>query len=275
MIIRLLSVLLFTIGAGAADEPILKIWNGSQKAEFKRSELLKNPKIQKITIDDPNYGKKMTYVALPMPVLFESIKIPEQATIQFKCTDGFSAVLGISRLLGTANDVSKAYLAIETPNSKWPRLKNSKSTPAPFYLVWENPEKSAISVEEWPFMLEGFEVKTSIAATYPNILPNAGLSAESSVQKGFSEFLRNCFVCHMINGNGGSSIGPDLNYPLNPTEYLGAKYIKTLVRNPQELRRWKNSRMPSFSEARLGEKELDNIIEYLKHMSGRKAVPAQ
>jgi cytochrome c1 len=77
-------------------------------------------------------------------------------------------------------------------------------------------------------------------------------------------------VCHTLNGQGTSQLGPDLNIPFNPTEYLGEKYLRQLIRNPQSLRRWPQSKMAGFSSKDLPDGELDQIVAYLRSMSGQK-----
>ena len=65
-------------------------------------------------------------------------------------------------------------------------------------------------------------------------------------------------------------MGPDLNVPMNPTEYFTESALKKLVRDPKSVRDWSAGVMPGFDSARLSEAELDQIIAYLKHMAGKK-----
>jgi cytochrome c1 len=88
--------------------------------------------------------------------------------------------------------------------------------------------------------------------------------------QGFKVFKTNCFSCHTVNRQGNSKIGPDLNVPNNPTEYMHEKYLRIFIRNPQSLRHWPQDRMNGFPPAVINDKELDDLIAYLKYMSSRK-----
>jgi len=77
-------------------------------------------------------------------------------------------------------------------------------------------------------------------------------------------------ACHRLNTAGDSQFGPDLNVPHNPTEYFAAGFLRRYIRNPQHLRRWPQGRMPGFAEAVLSDAELAQLLDYLRHMAGRK-----
>jgi cytochrome c1 len=77
-------------------------------------------------------------------------------------------------------------------------------------------------------------------------------------------------MCHTLNGQGTSQLGPDLNIPFNPTEYMAEKYLRQLIRDPQSLRRWPQSKMAGFSPKDLPDGELDQIVAYLRSMIGQK-----
>lgn len=255
-----------------AQEPKLTIETRDQKKVFLQSELLRHKELETIHIkNDPAYpNREMTYKAIKVTTLFRDLRIADQEVIQFKALDGFSAPLSKQRLLNTNKANSIAYLAIELPDKKWPQLKAGKPSAGPFYLVWQSPELSQIGTEEWPFMLAGFEVKGSLSSLYPKILPDENLTPESSIYKGFQLFVKNCFACHTLNKSGASQVGPDLNVPMNPTEYFQDSVLRKVIRNPQDLRHWPNSKMNGFSADQLNDVELDQIILYLKHMATRK-----
>lgn len=268
----LFLILLLILSAAQAAEPTLTVASEKAKKSYSRAELLKRADLENITIEkDPAYrNQKMSYQAVKAAHLFKDLQVADDAVIQFKALDGFSAPLSKERLMNTSPKQSIAYVAIEPKDKKWPPLKKGKASAGPFYLVWKNPELSKISPEEWPFMLASLEVKGSLQSEYPDILPDAALAANSLEKRGFKAFVKNCFACHTMNKSGTSAIGPDLNVPMNPTEYLKISAIKMYVRNPQSLRHWPQSRMTSFNKEILPDKELDAIIAYLKHMSGRK-----
>jgi mono/diheme cytochrome c family protein len=255
-----------------AKEPTLAIQSGSKEIVFKRSELLKRKDAVTLKIDyDPALpGRTMEYRAVPAHALFEGIEIPKDATIQFKCLDGFAGPIDKEKLLNSSSSESIAYLAIEPPDSKWPALNPPKDmrTPAPYYLVWVDPKKSGIGQEQWPFQLSGFEVKGKLETLYPAIQP---VSRVKAVRSGYESFVKNCFACHTMNRQGASQMGPDLNVPKNPTEYFTEKTLRAYIRDPQSLRHWPQAKMTPFSKEALPESELSDLVAYLRQMSRQKA----
>ncbi len=260
-------------GKPSYAEPTLKITAGAQTKIIKRFELLRMPGVTDVTVNaDPSYSnRKMKYRAVPVSELFRGISLPEDSTILFRCKDGFAAPIKKSRLLNTSSKGSVAYLAIETEEKKWPSMKtNEWASAGPFYLIWKQPQLSQVSPEEWPYQLEGFEVKSSVRDSYPLILPDPLLPPEHEVYRGFQVFLKNCFACHTFNGQGPSRMGPDLNLPNSPVEYFKKGYLQSLIRNPQNLRHWPQAKMPAFAESTISNSELQSLIGYLTHMSRRK-----
>ena len=266
-----IAALIVVSCAAQADEPKLTVQSGPTTVMFTRSDLMKRPGVKTIAVPaDPAYaGQAKTYRAIAAAELFRGIEIPPSATIVFKCLDGFSGPLDRKDLLNTDPQRSVAFIAIEDPDRKWAPLKpGEKTTAGPFYLVWQNPEKSRIAREMWPTQLAALEVKADFATLFPKIFPK---SQDKNVQAGFTSFTRNCFMCHTLNGQGTSQLGPDLNIPFNPTEYMGEKYLRQLIRDPQSLRRWPQSKMAGFSPRDLADGELDEILAYLRFMSAQKA----
>lgn len=168
-----------------------------------------------------------------------------------------------------------AYLAVEGPDAPWPTLPGGKGTAGPLYLVWKNAELSKIGQEQWPYQLRSFTVKSSIEQRFSAILPAGDLGPDHPARAGYQAFVKHCFACHKLNGEGNSRLGPDLNEPYSPTEYMHEEYFRKLVRNPQSVRVWNESRMSSFSEAALPSSELDNIIAYLKHKAEQRRATGQ
>lgn len=260
----LLGLSLFTQGATLEFE-----FENAPTKTFSTEELLKRKDIETISLEkDPVYPeKKIKYKALKLNSLLQELKIPKTATFIFRCQDGFSAPLSLKLLMENSPQKSIAYLAIEPNSDKWPRLSKDKASAGPFYLIWKDPKKSKISSEQWPFMLKGFSVKKiPLRTLYSKIAPSLEQTKKESIHKGFDLFLKNCFACHTINKVGESELGPDLNYPMSPLEYLGEKNLRKLVRDPSSLRYWPQSKMSGFSSEDLSEEELTHIISYLNYM---------
>jgi mono/diheme cytochrome c family protein len=254
-------------------EPSLTLVAPGQQRHFSRSELLRSPHLKKLTVGkDPAYaGRSMTYEVVPLADLLEGLKLHPDETLLFSCLDGFSAPLSLTKILNRDPRHAIAYVAIERADAKWPALKTSSPDSAgPFYLVWERPEASNIGREEWPFQLAGFELKPSIETQFPHIVPAARVPATSPIRDGYRVFVKNCFACHTMNGEGAAQVGPDLNIPHNPTEYLAPGFLAKLIRNPQDLRHWPQAKMSAFDKSAISAAELAHLIAYLKHMASRK-----
>ena len=275
LMIALASVCLLlvpTVSHAAKVEPELRLkLNGKEKV-FTRTQLLGHPRKKSLHVPfDVTYKRPMTYQAVPIAALFEGESVDTRASVQFVATDGFSASIDPARLLNTADSGAIAFVAIEPAAKPWPAIRpGSNSTAGPFYVVWSHPERSKISPEEWPFHLGQFVIQEPAHVRFPAIRPDPALKADHPINRGFALFQRNCFACHTLNGSGDGTIGPDLNLPMNPTEYLTDSALRQFVRDPQSVRRWAGSRMNGFSPAVLSDADLDDLIAYLTHMATRK-----
>jgi mono/diheme cytochrome c family protein len=244
----------------------LEIVSDKQRLTFSQSQLLSRRDIQTLSIADSVYKHRFTrFKAIPIGSLFKGLAIPALAVVQCNGADGFSAILEQTRLFSTDPEASKAYLAIEDPKRPWPLLVGKTTSAGPFYLVWMNPEVSAIGPEEWPYQIASFHILSDPRAVFPKAYP-AG-DAPLDVQSGFRSFQKNCFACHKMNGDGAGSIAPDLNLPMNPTEYFGPKTLARLIRDPASVRTWPGMVMRGFSEGAIPDAELADLIAYLRYMS--------
>jgi mono/diheme cytochrome c family protein len=261
----LAALILVCLNAVAATAT-LEIVSGKQRLTYSQSQLLSRQDIQSISIADSVYKHRLTrFKAIPIGSLFKGLAVPALAVVQCNGTDGFSAILEQTRLFSTDPKASKAYLAIEDPKRPWPLLVGKTASAGPFYLVWTNPEASAIGPEEWPYQIASFHILSDPRAVFPKAYP--ARDAPLNVQTGFRSFQANCFACHKMNGDGPGSIAPDLNLPMNPTEYFGPKTLARLIRNPASVRTWPGMVMPGFSARAISDAELADLISYLRYMS--------
>jgi mono/diheme cytochrome c family protein len=260
--------------AGAA-EPALTTVLGGRTVAFPAKELLAHPDVVTVTIPrDIAYRRSMTYRAIPIAALLAGVG--PAASIRFVAGDGFATTLSARQLLARAENGARAYLAVEPEDAPWPPLTTGDPASAgPFYLVWTQPALGRIVPEQWPYRIARIEEMPPLAVRFPTIVPAAGLAADGPVNRGFATFTKNCIVCHTLNLAGDASIGPDLNVPFNPTEYLRADVLRRLIRDPQSLRRWPSTRMPAFDATVLSDRELNDVLAYLRYMASRKVpVPA-
>jgi len=253
-----------------ANEPALTITTAAGTMSFAPAALLALPSATTVTIpNDIAYRREMVFHAVPMASVLAGVT-PDQS-IRFVATDGFVATLPAAPLLARG-DGAVAYLAIEATDAPWPPLKAGEpATAGPFYMVWLRPERGAITQEQWPYQIARIEVVAPLAKRYPMLLPSAGLSATNPARRGYEVFARNCAVCHTLNLGGDATIGPDLNLPYNPTEYMRVDALRRLIRDPQSLRRWPASKMPAFSTKALSDRDLTDLLAYLRHMADRKS----
>jgi mono/diheme cytochrome c family protein len=264
-----LSICLFSSSMDATETVgTLKVGTKS----YTTSELLKRPEVETITVKhDPAYGgREMHYQAIAAAVLFAETNFHDDEVVQFRCLDGFVASISKERIMQKGLGQSVAYLAIENPKSKWPdlALKGASGSAGPFYLVWLKPEVSGILQEEWPYQVVAFEVKGRLRDLYPRIFPKR--SEVTGVARGLKLFQQTCFACHTLNREGPSQVGPDLNLPLNPTEYLKESVLPRYIRDPKAIRSWEGSKMPGFGPEVLSDEDIANIVAYLKQMAFEK-----
>ena len=268
----LVSAVVSYARAAEQTDPELTLQTRTKTLTFKRSELMKRSDVETLALTgDPAYpARAMSYKAIRATALFEGLKIADDEVIEFRCLDGFSAPISKERLLNKLPGSSIAYVAIEEAGTPWPSLPSGKGTAGPYYVVWLRPEASFVGPEEWPYQLTGFDVKGTLESLYPQIFPDAKLKPTSPARQGFSVFTKNCFACHTVNKAGAAEVGPDLNVPMNPTEYLHKAAMRRLIRDPQSVRHYPRSRMSAFPTEVLSENDLDHLIAYLEHMAKRK-----
>ena len=175
--------------------------------------------------------------------------MPPAASVRFTASDGFATSLPARAAAGRGDDNgARAYLAVEPADAPWPPLKaGDPASAGPFYLVWMRPERGRIVPEQWPYRIARDRSSAAARRALPGDRPRGRCSPPTApVNRGFAIFTKNCIVCHTLNLGGDATIGPDLNVPFNPTEYLRADALRRLIRDPQSLRRWPSARMPAF-----------------------------
>ena len=260
----------FVACAAMASEPAVTVTAGGHTATYTAATLLAHPAAVTVTIPkDVAYQRRMTYQAVPLSALL--VGAAPGASLRFVAGDGFVATLQTDVLLTSGDRAPRALLAVEPPDAPWPPLKaGDPATAGPFYLVWEHPERAMIVPEEWPYHVVRIEETLPLAQRFPAIVPPPGLAADASVKHGFVVTVKNCLVCHTLNLGGDANVGPDLNVPFNPTEYLRLDALRRLIRDPQSLRRWPAAKMPGFDVSILSDRDLNDVLAYLRYMANKK-----
>ena len=222
---------------------------------------------------DSTYGVPMTYRAVPISALLEGLSFPPDSVIEAVATDGFAAQIPFNLVLNT------------DPGSPWPGLRSSRPTSLgprsraripPLVRSTSSgpsPEASGIRSEYWAYQTAELKSQPSPATRWPEIAVDPSLRADDPIRTGQTLFVAQCMPCHKLNGAGASDVGPDLNRPMSPTEYMTPGGLHALIRDPKSVRTWPEQRMPAFPPRSMSDAEIDEIIAYLKHMAGRKPAP--
>lgn len=238
---------------------------------YRTEQLLARSDARTITIpDDVSFKRAMHYRVVPLKALLQGADADD--ALLFVATDGFAAEIPAAQILRAHG--SEAWLAVEDPARPWPPIAEGKVA-GPFYVVWTDPRSMRVGPEQWPFQLAAIRRLAPAAERFPAITPDQALKPDSEIHRGFAVFQRTCFACHTLNGQGDARLGPDLNVPHNPTEYLREDLLRAYIRDPQSLRHWPQGRMPGFDQEALSDTELDELLAYLRHMSGRKTGPGK
>jgi mono/diheme cytochrome c family protein len=261
-------------GVALAAEPTLQIDVGGETRSFSRDAMLAMPEATTLEVPkDSTYGVPMTYRAVPISALLEGLSFPPDSVIEAVATDGFAAQIPLNLVLNTDAGKSVAWLAIEPADKPWPKITGKDYTAGPFYIVWTKPEASGIRSEYWAYQTAALKSQPSPATRWPEIAVDTSLPADDPIRTGQTLFVAQCMPCHELNGAGASDVGPDLNRPMNPTEYLTPGGLHALIRDPKSVRTWPEQRMPAFPRRSMSDAEIDEVIAYLKHMAGRKPAP--
>lgn len=264
-------LMLLLPGLAPAAEPVLEVEVGGDTRRFTQGELLARPDAATIEVaKDASYGGPMTYRAVPVAGLLAGLTLPPGSVIEAVAVDGFAAQTPLDLLLNQDASTALAWVAVEPVDRPWPKIAGKDYTAGPFYIVWTGPEVASIRSEYWAYQAAKLVSQESPAARWPVLAVDAALSATDPARAGQDLFVAQCLACHKLNGAGSSDVGPDLNRPMNPTEYLTSAGLHALIRNPKSVRTWPAQRMPGFSPDALSDPEIDLIVAYLTHMAGRK-----
>ncbi|MDZ4676459.1 MAG: cytochrome c [Oligoflexia bacterium] len=262
-------VLLLFASLGLAQDMTFKS-HGRVVKTLGASELEKISPAQTILVWDPTSEKEISYRAHSVEAVFQSVfgnawKNSEE--ILFTCIDGYRPSIPTSRFIQ-----HKAFIAVaRTDNKNFDLMKiNKKIELGPYYLIWENSKYPELKVGDgpsWPYQLAAVDL-TTFNETFPKIAPPKNSSP--AVKRGFLAFRKNCLPCHSINGNGGKE-APELNYPVNITQYYKETWLKKWISDPKSIRF--RTPMPPFPEVSGRDKIINDIISYLKAIRANKHKP--
>jgi len=254
-----------------AAEPSLVITSGGESQRFSAAVLLARKDLASISVPyDVSYRRGATYRAVPLLSLLDGLRKSRFDTLEARATDGFIAQIPLTLVTGGARGGAVAWLAIEDPARPWDPLPHHGKSAGPFYLVWENPERSNIRTEQWPHWLVSLTLVESPLHRWPELELPAGETGDTALA-GQKVFLSFCLPCHRLNGGGASDTGPDLGRPMSATEYLTESGLRAIIRNPRAVRTWPNQTMGGFGSKSLPDSDIDNLLVYLRVMARKSA----
>jgi mono/diheme cytochrome c family protein len=215
----------------------------------------------------------MQYRAVPVAVLLAGLDLLTHSVIETVALDGFAAQLPLDLIVNTDPAKPVAWLAIEPADGPWPLLPRKTVSAGPFYVVWTGASAQTIRSEQWPYQVVKLVSQPSPAGRCPGLAVDPALPSTHPVRAGQAMFVTQCLPCHSLNGAGTSAVGPDLNRPMSPTEYLTRAGLHALIRDPTSVRTWPEQRMPGFPADLMSDHEVDLVIGYLEHMAARRTSP--
>src|SRR5215471_17762064 len=250
-------------------QPVLTITAGADTKHFTAAELLSRADLASLEIP-PNvdYKVSLTVQAVPLLDLLAVIPLEGLDRLEATTTDGFVAQIPLALIEVGKSGGSVAWIAVEDPNHPWPKLPEKNASAGPFDFVWQYPERSRVSSEQWPYMLERLTAVQSPEFRWPQLKVDAALPEDAPARRGEEVFVTS-LPCHRLSGRGGSEIGPDLGQPMAATDYLTEPGIRALVRDPKSVRTWPQQQMPAFPLIVLADTDLDALIAYLKQIASQ------
>jgi mono/diheme cytochrome c family protein len=271
---QLCAVLLGLCAANVHAEPTqptLTIIAGPITRHFTAAELLSRSDLATLHVPPSvDYDVSLTVQAVPLLDLLTGLPLEGFDRLEASATDGFVAQIPVALIEAGKSGGSVAWVAAENPSHPWPKLPRKDVSAGPFYLIWQYPERSHVSNEQWPYMLEQLTAVQSPELRWPQLKVDAALPVNAPARRGEEVFVTQCFPCHRLNGSGTSDIGPDLGQPMAATDYLTGAGLRALVRDPKSVRTWPQQQMPAFSSTILPDTDLDALLAYLRQIASQR-----
>jgi mono/diheme cytochrome c family protein len=262
------------IEAANADQPTLVIVNSGREQRFTAGELLARPDTSTVSVSGDIYHHAVSYRAVPLLSLLGSPSDGRLDTLEAQANDGFISEIPLELVTRAASGGGVAWLAVEDPAHPWPHLPREPNSAGPFYLIWEYPERSGVTREQWPYKLARLSLVESSDHRWPQLAVPASVSNDATIKRGHDVFLVQCLPCHRLNDGGASEMGPDLGQPMSPTQYLTEDGLRALIRNPRAVRTWPGQQMIGFSNAIITDSDLDALVAYLRSKATNKEAPS-
>ena len=232
-----------------AAEPMLQVEAGGETRSFSRDEMLARP--DAATVEVPKDSDLWRADDLPRRSRCGAAQGPQLPAGQRHRGGGAGWLCRADPARSPAQHrcrPSRSPGSRSSPPTKpWPKIRGKDYTAGPFYIVWTKP-----GGERHPKRILG--LSDGEAGRASNRPPRAGRRSRSTPAcrltirsaPGQTLFVAQCMPCHKLSGAGASDVGPDLNRPMNPTEYMTPGGLHALIRDPKSVRTWPEQRMSGF-----------------------------
>ena len=189
----------------------------------------------------------MNYRAVPFRALLRGMALAPGEDVEVVARDGFVTTLP-SALVFLRGGGARCRGSRSSRPTPWPPAVR---TSRPGRSIWSaRPRGVGVRTEQWPFAVAAVRPAPSPLALAPD-RRRPGRPRRFPIRAGQALFVTQCMVCHTLNGAGSAEVGPDLNLPHNPTDYLQPWALKSLIRDPGSVRRWPDMRMTGFDATAL------------------------
>lgn len=240
-------------------------------------ELTQKIEPDQVEVFEPYERSQIVFTALPLEQVLDvayGASWREHEAILFTCRDGYQPTIPVRRVteqrgfLATARSGDAGFTILKLEEGRQKRIDLG-----PFYVIWENLDDARVRSEGdygWPYQVVQIDLVT-FRSRFREMTPPE--NASSKVVAGFEAFVVHCSKCHTINGHGGD-VGPELNYPANPTEYMNDAWLRKWIEDPTTMRL--APRMPPLNpELPERARVTDEIVAYLEAMSLHKIEPPE
>jgi cytochrome c2 len=224
---------------------------------------------ERVVVLDPHEHRAIEVRGVPVARVFDAAFGPAWRSAEevvATCRDGFRPAIPVKLFL--EREAFFAYARTDGPDFAVQEDPSKRTAVGPYYIVWKNRGGEDPPEPQWPYQVTAVEV-TDYAARFEATLPPP--QADGLAAKGFERFRTVCLPCHTINGRGGA-VGPELNYPINVTEYFAEPVLRKWIEDPQQVRH--GAKMPRpLPPGEDDARAIDELIAYLKAMARRKVPP--
>lgn len=269
-----LNILPATLARASGEVVVFKN-DGKEVSTMSLVEAEKLSPIEVKIVYEPHEKKDVPYRAMSFNRLMDKVygdawrKADE---VLVTCMDGYQPSIPVQKFLKF-----DAWLAVARTDQAAFQVVNSLQNNevvglGPLYFVWDDkksPQLKGEGAADHPYQVVGIDL-IRFQDRFPKIVPNAKSSA--AAKRGFLVYRKNCMTCHSLNGEGGSK-APELNIPVNVTEYWREDWLVRWITNPLSVRA--NTTMPAFADGSGdAKKKIADLMAYLKAMKSQKITAA-